>query len=139
MVIRWIGAFGKGESLFQSLSWELTQEREVAAERVTGGKGTIEHAQIGLRVASEAVVRHYEGDVWSKVAPDGRLYATRRGRRTHDGHSECFCKPVYTGIVCKQHPSRLAKLVQEAVFQASEKFGVSVFYMNEKGEVKKVK
>ena len=136
MVIRWIGAFGKGESLFQSLSWEFTQEREVAAERVTGGKGTIEHAQIGLRVASEAVIRHYEGDVWSKVSPDGRLYATRRACR---GHSECFCKPVYTGIVCKQHPSRLAKLVQEAVFQASEKFGVSVFYVTEKGEVKKVK
>ena len=136
MVIRWIGAFGKGESLFQSLSWEFTQEREVAAERVTGGKGTIEHAQIGLRVASEAVIRHYEGDVWSKVSPDGRLYATRRGRR---GHSECFCKPVYTGIICKQQPSRLAKRVQEAIYMAAEKFNISVFYMTEKGEVKKVK
>lgn len=141
MVVRWLGAFGKGSDLAASLSWELTQNREVAAEHITSGNGKIRHARVGLLVDKRAVIRVFPGDVWSVAGEDGKLRATRyaSGYALTGRHSEAFCRPVYRAIVIKDHPDRIKPVVMNAVRGASEGFSLPIVWIDSKGKKHSVK
>lgn len=133
--IRWIGAFGHASDLASSLEWELTQhDREVAAEIVHGGQGTITHARIGLLVDKGAVIRAFPGDVWSVTREGGRLEATRQATGWHKNHTEAFCRPEYAAIVLKDHPARFRPSVLKAVKDAAEKHGLPVIMLARNGK-----
>lgn len=131
MLVRWMGAFGHHGTLSQAFDWEFSQSREVAAESFSGCVGHIRHARIGLVVAKEAVVKGFRNDVWSRSTTGGLLYATQR---TSTPRTEVFCKPQYVAIICKEHPCRMAKEVQEAVRNASCKYNVPVWYFTTNGK-----
>ncbi len=110
MIIRWLGAFrGTGQSLSDSLVWELSQkERQVAAEIIQKFEGSQIPSKVGLLVKSQAVVRRYFSDVWSEVSEDGRLTKTRRQEDVSSPHREAFCLPDYAAIVIKKGVSKQA-------------------------------
>ncbi len=133
--IRWIGAFGHSSDLASSLEWELTQrDREVAAEIVHGGQGTITHARIGLLVAKGAVIRSFPGDVWSVPGEGGRLSPTRQATGWHKRHTEAFCRPEYAAIVLKDNPARFKPSVLKTVKDAAEKHGIPVLMLARNGK-----
>lgn len=103
MVVRWMGAFGKKGRLESSLGWELTQAsvRALSAERLVGGRSKIRHARVGLLVKNRAILRRYRGDVWSIRRSNGVLIKTRDQDNVFGGHTECFVRPDYAGIVIK--------------------------------------
>lgn len=135
MIIRWLGAFGKAQDLAKSLEWELTQTREVAAERISGGNGKIRHARVGLLVDSRAVIKTYPGDVWSVVTESDKLKATRyaSGWGLKNRQQEAFCKPVYRAIVVKEHPDRMKPVVMAAVREAAHRHNLHVVWIDGKG------
>ena len=145
MIVRWLGAYGHGMSLADSLAWELTQgKREVAAERFTRGCGFAARryngnfaARVGLRVAKGALVKRYPGDVYSVAREDGTLAPTRyaSGPLTRTGrHEECFCQPVFDAIICREHPARMGKGVDAVLRQAAARFGLPVLVLDMRGK-----
>lgn len=141
MVVRWLGAFGKGSDLATSLSWELTQDREVAAEHISSGNGKIRHARVGLLVDKRAVIRVFPGDVWSVAGEDGKLRATRyaSGYALRRRHHEAFCCPVYRAIVIKDHPDRIKPAIMATVRSASASFALPIVWIDGKGKKHSVK
>jgi len=105
MVIRWLGAFGKNASLFESLSFELERTDEVAAEKLQSGVSFIVHARVGLLVKKKAIVKEFNGDCWS-VRENGRLVKTRNPRHASSEHLEVWAKPQYLGVVVKGRISK---------------------------------
>lgn len=107
MIIRWLGAFRKGNSngLLDSLKWEISQadRSAVAAEQLVRGKSQIHHAKIGLLVKNRALLRKFSGDVWSEYDPiTNKLIKTRHEHSAYSDHTECFVRPDYCGIVVKR-------------------------------------
>lgn len=155
MLIRWIGAYGKGDSLEDALRWEITQrDREVAAEYVfratvsewrggfgyehiapvVRGQGFIDHALVGMWLDKRAWIKGYPGDVWSRTDEAGRLYATRRAVVRSHGHTEIFCKPGYVkALILKRHPSTLGPAILKTLKTISVEYDLPVFYLNKKG------
>lgn len=98
-IVRWIGAFGRGDSLEASLSFEIARSsaHEVCAEDTKNGSYI--SAKIGLLVKQTAVIRRFHGDVWSVTdEKTGRLVKTRNPVSTH---SELWVNPIFTAIVVK--------------------------------------
>ena len=100
MIIRWVGAYGKAESLEEALAWELSQTTrlEVAACPMHRGSD-VPHCSVGLLIARKALRRKHSGDVWSEYTAEGTLMGTRKPRKS--GHGEAFVAPRYTGIVVR--------------------------------------
>lgn len=136
IAIRWLGAFGKGASLEDSLAWELSAaDREVAAEWFgddipVSGSG-INHCQVGLLLARGTIRRHYNGDVWS-VSHGPYLRATRAPYESM-GHTECFCIPRYRGIVVRCPLDQLSPKVRRPVMAAARRHGLPVYVIDRKG------
>lgn len=81
--VRWLGAFGKGTSLTEAASWEISQvERQVSAEPLCRGRSFIDHAKIGLAIAnpSATFARGWLADAYTTIGEDGIIRRTRRGR-----------------------------------------------------------
>lgn len=97
--VRWIGAFGKAPNLHESLSWELSQDREIACEKISG-QSHIFQSRIGLKLDSRAVIRVFNGDCFSIVSGK-KLVKTRNPRNSHSLHREAWALPVYDAIVLK--------------------------------------
>ena len=99
-VVRWLGAFGRGESIHAALLWELTQtERcELAAEPCLPNESGI-RSRVGLLVKRSAVVKRFNGDCWSIV--EGASLKKTRNPRCSPWHREVWVRPEYTAIVCK--------------------------------------
>ena len=133
MAIRWLGAFGKGSSLVDSLRWELTQNfggREVAAEWVdsqTSHQRFRIRRTVGLLVAKGAIIRRYPGDVWSVTSESGRLEVTRPS--TSYGHTECFCRPKFSAIVLTRPWGQLRAEVRAAIRTVAGETGLPVVYL----------
>ncbi len=128
MIVRWLGAFGRGPSFEAALRHELARPatEEVCAEPVGKhpGGALIGHPKVGLIVARRALVRLWHGDVWS--IPDqnnpGRLRRTRRPTTHYMGHmlhAEAWVHPVYVGIVVRGQVSAETWATVQAV--ASER------------------
>ena len=100
MIIRWLGAYGKADSLEEALAWELSQNTrlEVAACPMHLGSD-VGHCKVGLLVARKALRREHSGDVWSKYTEGGTLMGTRKPWKS--GHGEAFVAPRYKGIVAR--------------------------------------
>lgn len=132
IAIRWLGAFGHSDSLTESLNWELCENRrEVAAEWYDGSHAFrgIKHTVVGLLIDKGAIIRRYNGDVWSEVRGE-RLVPTRNSN-TSNLHSECFCTPKYRGIVVRRHLDQLRPDVRRTVVAAAKKYHLAVFYYND--------
>ena len=101
-IVRWLGAFGKSNSLEDSLNWELSNTSgEYAAEVIkdVAWGSEIYHATIGLLVSRTAVIKQFNGDCWSVKKDDGSLKKTRNPRNANGKHVECWVKPSYKAIV----------------------------------------
>ena len=127
--VRWLGAFGNGNSLKEAASWEMTQvSRQVAAEPLIKGKSHLNHAKIGLSVAhpEATFARGWLKDAYTVVdEKSGTLKATREresefksmdrflaalNKRGGYGHAEAaFNAPVYDAVVVKGDASPRGK------------------------------
>lgn len=66
IAVRWMGAFRLYGTLADSLRWEFSNTREVAAEWYHGFEEAAQsgiHSQVGLLVNRGAIIRAYNGDV----------------------------------------------------------------------------
>lgn len=149
MIVRWLGAYGHGASLESSLQWELTQcDREVAAERFTRGRGYAARyrgeytARIGLRLAKGALIKRFPGDVYSRTGEDGRLAPTRYASGVDlcgiGRHEECFCRPVYDALVCREHPARMGKGVADTLARIAAQYNLPIIVLDVNGKHKRV-
>ena len=137
--IRWLGAFSQGSNFSSSLKWELEENnREVAAEWFDYGYhfDGIHSKLVGLLVEKGAIVRRYNGDVWS-VAEGERLVATRSSTESTQ-HSECFCKPQYRGIVIRRHLDQLRPEIRRVIVQMAKKHNLAIYIFTHKREFKKL-
>lgn len=137
IAIRWLGAFGRGSSLADSLRWELTENfcgREVAAEWIDP---TSRHARekefsirriVGLLVAKGAILRRFDGDVWSVASESGRLETTRQSVHTH---TECFCRPNFSAIVLTRPWGQIRAEIRRAIRTVSAETGLPVVYLHD--------
>lgn len=134
MVIRWMGAFGKKGSLESSLGWELAQAsvRALSAEKLVGGRSKIKHARVGLLVKNRAILRKYRGDVWSIRRSNGVLVKTRNQDHVFGGHTECFVRPDYTGIVIK---GTISAQALQACVRAAEKHNLPLLKLTRDGRL----
>lgn len=150
MIVRWLGAYGHGSSLESSLQWELTQcDREVAAERFATGRGyaaRYRHGEftacVGLRLAKGALIRRFPGDVYSRTGEDGRLVPSRYASGVDlcgiGRHEECFCRPVYDAIVCREHPARMGRGVAGTLARVAAQYGLPILVLDKDGRRKRV-
>lgn len=113
---------GQRIPLYNSLVFELTNDREVAATDCVLGA-------VGLEVAHSAVVRSFKGDVWSEPQEDGILKPTRHASKANGNHTEYFCKPNYVAIVINK--SRATSQEQSAAVRIANNFNLKIRYMRE--------
>ena len=120
--VRWLGAFGAGNSLHEAAAWETRQcERQVAAEPLVRGKSLLSHAKIGLGIAhpEATFARGWLEDAWTEPDKNGILKASRERRhefkdmnrflaalskrsRNNKHHAEAaFNCPAYDCVVVK--------------------------------------
>jgi len=136
--VRWLGAFGRGNSLIDAGHWEIAQlDRQVAAEPLWRGKSLVRHAMIGLAIDHSASLFRsgWLYDAWTVIDKDGVLVSRppagtakdarkdlRRFRdmdrflacwarmRSPSHHAEAaFASPDYTAVVVKSCASDRAK------------------------------
>jgi len=127
--IRWLGAFGNGNSLSEAARWEVSQtSRQVAAEPLIKGKSHISHAKIGLSVAhpEATFARGWLNDAFTVIDErSGMIKATREhkseyknmdrflaalNKRGGYGHGEAaFNSPIYDAVVVKGDASPRGK------------------------------
>lgn len=127
--VRWLGAFGHGNSLAECAAWETKQTaRQVAAEPLIRGKSKIHHAKIGLVVAhpEATFARGWLYDAYTVEKINGVLMATRQrnnefksmdrflaalskqgGRMAHAEAS--FNAPLYSAVAVKKCASLRGK------------------------------
>ena len=122
--VRWLGAFGKQDSLVESASWELSQtDRQVAAEPLHHGVSHIHHALIGLEIThpEATFARGWLKDSYTVPDENGINKATRNrsgefknmdkflkvfnaNNCPHHGEASFNC-PLYASVVVKRHCS----------------------------------
>ena len=135
LIVRWLGAYrGRRQDILNVLYQELTlRDREVAAQPFPKGWGCGNiPSSIGLLVSASALVKFFPGDCWSvssKQSP--QLKHTRRAITIEGGHAECFCLPIYTGLVVKMGWTRISADEQEAIRQVARQFGLPVYILQE--------
>ena len=128
MLVRWIGAFGKSESLNESLKFELTrpQTDEVACEKILKSSSSkINHARIGLRIPSEAEIKSFKGDCWSVRNEKGELVKTRNPKTANGQHLESWANAVYTQIVVKDYDD-LKKETKKTISYYARKYNLEI-------------
>lgn len=122
--VRWLGAFGKSESISEAATWELAQtERQVAAEPLHKGVSHLAHALIGLEIAhpEATFARGWLKDSYTVPNNNGINRATRNrlgefknmdkflkflNKNPLWGHAEAsFNCPIYSSVVVKRHCS----------------------------------
>lgn len=115
MLVRWLGAYGEGRTLHDSLAFELNSKASghdlACAEWVRRGSkggslrfgtGEISRCKIGLLVDSKAVHRVFLADQYSRVyvSTGGKPHRVK-GRERGYGHTEVWHKRKYKGIVVR--------------------------------------
>jgi hypothetical protein len=137
MFVRWLGAFGKKDSLKNSLEHELTScNKEVACEIIKGRTSFITHARVGLQVSQTCILKSFNGDCWSKrnsfaspavakplrhnettsfkeIERKNELEKTRNPKDAKSSHKEAWAlTPCYKSIMVKR-----VKLISETVLK----------------------
>lgn len=127
--VRWLGAFGAGNSLHEAAEWETKQvSRQVAAEPLIKGKSYIDHAKIGLSVAhpEATFARGWIYDAFTVIdEKSGMIRASRNrdneyrnmdrflaalNKRGGTAHAEAsFNAPLYDAVVVKGDASSRGK------------------------------
>ena len=130
MLVRWLGAFGKSESLDQSLKFELSRATtdEVACEKIIKNSSKIKHARIGLMIASENAIKHFKGDCWSVKTENGNLVKTRNPKTANGEHLETWANPIYNKIVVKQYDD-LKQETKKTLAYFSRKYNLEIVKM----------
>lgn len=113
MYVRWMGSFRKNGSLSESLMFETTRSTNVACEHFN--KKPKVGARVGLLVDPKAIYKRYPSDVWSEYETDGTLIRTGRYWKGKTNHTECFAKPVYTGLVIKGGFENLSNMAKKEI------------------------
>ena len=132
MIERWLGAFKKKQSLYNSLVYEIEQREKVhvAAEMLQAGKSYINHAKVGLLVKNSALVRRFNGDVYSVYKKTSSrtktLKKTRSENSAYSFHRECFVRPEYIGVVLK-FKKTISKTALQAIKNFSLEYNCPVF------------
>ena len=104
-VVRWMGAFRKGEnSLFKALNYELQSSAVEKCAEPFFAESAIKHCRVGLQYGKESVVRTFKGDVWSEYEGT-RLHKTRKPNNTH---AEAWVCGTPKAIVVYNHISKQA-------------------------------
>lgn len=82
--VRWLGAFGKAQTIEQSIAYELAEisancARQVAVEALVNNKSYIPHALIGLGVDEDnsQFIKGFLYDCWSNTTSLGYLKSSR--------------------------------------------------------------
>ena len=138
MIIRWLGAFGKAQSLHASLKFELGRSLtdEVAAEDIRTCS-MIKHAKVGLLIANKSIIKKFNGDCFS-LLENGKLVKTRNPKDAKSSHLECWANPNYIGIVAKNY-SNLPKQIQKTLKWFGDLYNLQILNMNNKGELTEIK
>lgn len=137
MYVRWLGAFRRNGSLYESFNFEMTRKTNVACEHFKV-KSLVSRARVGLLVDPKAVYKNWNGDVWSEYDADGCLYYTRKDYEADSAHKESWAKPVYTGIVIKGGDLvSLSKKAQEQIIKAAKDFNLPLYKLSD-GKLKKM-
>jgi hypothetical protein len=132
VIVRWLGAFGKADSIANSLAWELsTNTAEVCAESFRKGDRDDKRSipsRIGLLVPTTSLHKKWAGDVWSYRQERSKSLRKSRSEHVSNTHTECWVKPGnYTGIVIRGLISREA--LKEVCF-ACLKHGLPLYRLN---------
>ena len=143
LIVRWLGAYrGRRQNMLDVLYKELTlRDREVAAQPFprNWGIGNIP-SSVGLLVSSDALTKFFPGDCWSvSRKKSSQLRSTRRAITIENGHAECFCIPIYTGLVVKTGWTRISTDEQEAIQQIAHQFSLPVYILQEHRKSQNVK
>ena len=130
MFVRWMGAFGKNSSLYGSLNYEMTNTTiEVACEHLAKGKSSIKHARIGIIIPKSAILKMYQGDVWS-IREGDKLKRTRRGSGYSDKkYHECFSSPLGSVKGCKiiiTNVCNLKKETKREAYRIASKYNMEI-------------
>lgn len=138
MIVRWLGAFGKGADLKSSLYWELAiNHEEVAAEPLHGFyvkngdldyASSIDHAKVGLILKRSSLIKKFNGDCWS-IKQDHKLVKTRNPRAS-TAHNEAWVRPDYVAIIIKGPISEGAFIIIE---EMAAQFNLPI--LNNRGEI----
>lgn len=83
--VRWLGAFGRGSSLAEAVTFETKKvSRQVAAEPLFRGRSLIPHAKIGLVIdeSRSVFVRGWICDAWTIPNDSGVLRPRESPRKT---------------------------------------------------------
>ena len=82
VAVRWLGAYGKADSIQEVADFEMNPGRQVACEVMqVNTKSGIKHARVGLLVdqSKTKLVRAYVGDSWTFT--DGHRLLSKRDNR----------------------------------------------------------
>lgn len=142
IAVRWMGAFHRYGSFAEALRWEFENSREVAAEWFHGLVDATHSrvpSRVGLLVAKGAIIRAYNGDVWS-YTPDGsqRLMVSRPSAHSSNDHTECFCRPEYRGIVIRRPLDSLRPEIRRPIIAVARQRQLPVFWVHENGVQRRV-
>ena len=126
MLIRGLGAYGKGESLESSLRFELTRstEGECCAMLISRKTRGWLPSGVCLLVKNSARIKLFNGDCYS-VSENGKLRLTRNANSSKT-HRECWVHPEYIAIVLTK---RISKKALETVQNIAQEFGLKVLHL----------
>lgn len=143
--VRWLGAFGHGKSLEESLRFEITKAQGDFACEPISGYGSCVHAKVGLLVSPDRIFRNFDGDVWSVKLPPRRkrtrrkkgifLVATRKPNEAMSCHREawlstCSKDSAYTGIVFCGNWKALSRMARQTILQISKETGLKIYCLH---------
>ena len=149
MFIRWLGAFGKGGTLKESLAWECSSPmRERACEEVHKGEASqlAKANGVGLLFNKTNITRKFKGDVWSMSEDKDKtsvyLFPTRKGKTSSfNKHTEAFvalgAKP--TGLILSAY--RFASVKKhgflEDIYDIADSTGLPVYILDGESKLKR--
>ena len=126
MLIRGLGAYGKGESLEASLRYELTRSAadECCAMLISRKEYGWLPSGVCLLVKNSARIKLFNGDCYS-VSENGKLHLTRSANSSKT-HRECWVHPEYIAIVLTK---RISKKALETVQSIAKEFGLKILHL----------
>jgi hypothetical protein len=143
MIIRWLGAFGHGSDLQESINFELSRSTIACAEEVKKGanSGMHPHIRLGLLISQSGIVRRWSSDVWSEYKANGkRLRKTRDEGEAYSGHNEIWVNPNHViGFILRAGGPAISASSLNIIKLASKKYRLPIYKLNRAGELLKVR
>ena len=140
MIVRWLGAFKKSGDLTSSLIFELAPASDLrCAEIIRKGSPSQIKSAVGLLVASSALVRRYNSDVYS-VRDGKRLRQTRPEGAAYSSHTEAWVRPEYIGIVVKSRESAglISRETWATIRETAGRHNLPVYRLTRAGQLEEI-